>query len=191
MNSSDLVYVTRNNLLTTEWRWEISEEGINLTQLSGIQLIKWDNIREIRLQYAPTRFIANRYTCAINQHSGGTIWFSSHYYQGFNDFRNDGLTYAKFVTKLIETVGQKNPNCNFTSGSGRLYYLFNLSVMIFTGFLLVVIAKLLLALGLTWMVGVKLLMIFFLIPRALRWLRYNHGQNFNGSSIPVGLLPEK
>ena len=190
MNSST-VYETRNNLLFTPWRWEITEEGINLTQLSGVQSIKWDNIREIRLQYAPTRFIADRYTCAVNLHSGGTVWFSSHYYLSFNNFRNDGLAYAQFVKKLIETVAQKSPTCSFRSGAGTLSYLLNLAVMIFTGGMLVVIGMLLMALGLTWMVGVKLLVIFFLIPRALRWLRHNHGQSFTASSIPMGMLPQE
>lgn len=74
MDSSN-VYETRNNLLTLPVRWEIKEEGINLTQSSGVNLIKWDNIREIRLQYAPARYIANRYTCAVNLNSGGRFGF--------------------------------------------------------------------------------------------------------------------
>lgn len=189
--SSGAVYVTRNNVLTSESRWEITSEGVCLSQLSGTQTINWGNIREIRLLYAPTRYVANRYTCAINLHSGGTLWFSSHYYVGFTNFRNEGLAYAQFVEKLIKVTAEKCPSCRFTSGAGVLSYLLNLVVMIFTVFVLFVIAGLLMSLGLTWVVAIKLIVIIFLIPRALRWLKYNRGQSFNSNNIPTGLLPPR
>jgi hypothetical protein len=153
--------------------------------------IAWSDIREIRLQYAPTRYIAKRYTCEINLHSGGSVWFSSHRVAGLRDSEDHGAEYDRFVRKLLQRTIAHNPECHLVSGAGILSYTSKLLVTVFAAWMLYVLFKLSMAFGLTWLAVVKLTVAAFLTPRLLRWLRVSRGATFSLYNIPQGVLPSR
>lgn len=186
-----LQYQTRNNQLSPPTTWSLDEEGIRMTNQAVDSLIVWKDIREIRLQYAPTRYIANRYTCQINLHSGGSAWFSSHYVDGSFTEEDRGREYDRFVRELMNQTVVHNPACRLTSGAGAWSYFSKLLIMSFSAWMLFVLFKLFMAFGLTWLAVLKLTVVAFLMPRLLRWLKVSKGTRFTVHTIPAGLLPSQ
>ena len=184
-------YSTQNNALNPPTEWVLADNGIRMSNKAVDSLIAWTDIREIRLQYAPTRYIANRYTCEINLHSGGSVWFSSHRVAGLLDSEDHGAEYDRFVRKLLQRTIAHNPECRLVSGAGILSYTSKLLVTVFAAWMLYVLFKLSMAFGLTWLAVVKLTVAAFLAPRLLRWLRVSRGATFSLYNIPPGVLPSR
>ncbi len=183
-------YETKNNILTESCLWAIAENGLIIKSETTDRFLSWKEINQIRLRYAPTRYVANRFTCELQTTHGDKIWFSSHYFKGFANFEDQTRCYKEFVMLLIQKLMLNNNSCQFVSGAGNLNYYFNLLVMIFSAFLLVVILNFIFLLGLPWLAIFKLFLIFYYTPRAIKWLQVSKMKNFNPQEIPVGLLPK-
>lgn len=184
-----LIYHTRNNQLSPATTWTLDETGVRMTNTAVDTRIDWSEIREIRLQYAPTRYIANRYTCQINLVSGGSVWFSSHHVDGSFSEEDRGQEYERFVRELMKQAVAHNPSCRLASGAGAWSYFSKLLIMSFSTWMLFVLFKLFMAFGLTWLAVLKLTVVALLVPRLLRWLKVSKGKSFTVYSIPPGVLP--
>lgn len=188
---SSLKYVTKNNILTDETTWLLNVDGISLHSSKNevIASFSFKDIAQIHLQYAPTRYVDNRYTCKLVLEDGRTFWFSNHYFNGVLNFVEHSKEYSAFVRQLALNSAANNSNCKFIIGSGRIGYFLNVVVLIFTAIMLIVAFQLIMALGLTWMIVIKLAVIATLMPRAIRWIKRNKYQTFLPQQIPNELLP--
>jgi hypothetical protein len=104
------------------------------------------------------------------------------------DFEDRSASYRDLVVALIRRTDACNPACRMVTGTSMWNWLLS------SGFLLVALGFLALALiymwsAVGWLVLVKLMVILFLLPTAIRWVVKNRPAGFSARDIPENLLP--
>jgi len=185
-----LVYRFRRSVLENEATWTLGPEAIERAE-QGAQpfYIPYRDITELRLSYDPTRFDTDRYRCDVTARRLRHPIMSTSYVSVGN-FENRNETYVPFVRSLIARAAAVAPNCRFRAGKRPwaywLQHIFLLSMLILLG---VVIATMS-GLGVSGMVAVKLGIIAFYIPVAIKYAHYNLPRNITPDSIPAEVLPK-
>lgn len=188
---TEVSYATRNNAFTPAVVWTLCGDRLRREDGKGRPRETWlRDVRAVQLQYAPTRPERNRYRCRITLSNGTKLEFFNRTYRGVYDFEDTSEAYAKFVTALHAELSRHARDCRFQAGSSAGSYWGNFALLV--AICVVVLGALLffLSAGLFWVAAIKVVLIVFYLPTAIRWLRRSKPQFYIPGSIPTTVLPE-
>lgn len=182
-------YATRNNAFVPARTYVVAGDQL-LIEMTGFasNLVPMHEISEVNLAFAPTRPERNRYRCTLRTTKQKIVFFNRTY-RGIYDFPQTNPEYVAFVRALHGALLLHNPSCRFTAGSSVAVYALNIAILIFVFAMLVLLGVFLFTIGLTAIVVVKVLIILFYIPTALRWAKKNRPRKYDPRTIPDDLLP--
>jgi len=145
--------------------------------------------KRLRLEFSATRFQRNRYRCRLSNPGGYVAVIQNDHFKGMADFEDRSASYRELVVALIRRTSACNPGCRMITGTSMWNWLLSSGFLLLTfGFLAVVMFFMWTAVG--WLVIVKLMVILFLLPTAIRWIMKNRPATFSAQSIPENLLPK-
>lgn len=146
-------------------------------------------IVRLRLSYDPSRFQTNRFRCHLYNANGKCGVIQNDSYRGMADFEDRSESYVALVRALIPRIASLSPRCTFRSGTSNLNWwvqaIFLLGVF---SLLFLVMFALYTAIG--PLVIVKLVIIAFFVPVAIRWFLRNKPKAFDPQEIPDAMLPK-
>lgn len=180
----------RASVVEKETRWAI-QGNLLVKSVEGMPdyQIPLESLREIRLQFAPTRYQTKRYVCHLHDSRGKCAAFQSGHYVGFANFADRGDSFRKLVLTLISRRFAIGGSCRYIGGTSMINWLFQSAI--FIGSLCMLAAAFYFfwsAVG--WMALFKLALIAWLVPVAWNWVRRNRPRDFDPENIPEGLLPD-
>jgi hypothetical protein len=181
-------YTVRRNALETARTWTVDDRGLSWHGGPQDGHCDFSEIASIRLEYGATRFDAARFLCSVSRFNGWTEQIVSSEYTGFADFTDRRTDYVPFVRTLIAATAAANPKCRFIAGSGNGRYWLNIAALAFSA-IVVVLAAVSFGIPLTAVIVAKAIVILFLLPRAIAWIRRNKPHPFDPGNIPADVLP--
>ena len=195
MLTDALTHRARTSILEQETVWRLTPDALEREQVlkdgKGLTVrYPYQDIREIRLSFAPSRFDRARYRCEFQLKNGTLVSILSTHYAGFASFEDRGASYAPLVRGLIERVAAANPACKFHAGKlpgaywGEQIFLF-LMVL-----LLVFVIGAVGGASLSTLVLVKLGILVTYIPLMILYTRKNWPRSFDPTAIPPDLIPD-
>jgi hypothetical protein len=161
--------------------WE--EEG---AKLDGVF---YDDIAEIRLAFAPTRFARNRYRAQIIFREGGMAELFNTDYQGIGNFPEQNEAYAAFLRELHRRVAAAGKVTVFRKGNSTLGYVLNLALTVFIFAMIALAFVLLTTIGLIWIAAIKLAIVIFFVPTLVRYIRRAKPATYDPLNLPADVLP--
>lgn len=181
-------YTVRRNALETARAWAVDDKGLSWQGGPQSGHFDFSEIATIRLEYGATRFDAARFVCSVCRFNGWTEQIVSTEYSGLADFTDRKADYVPFVRALITATAAANPKCQFVAGSGTGRYWLNIAALVFSA-VVIIFAALSFGIPLIAVIVAKAVVILFLLPRALAWVRRNKPRSFDPASIPAEVLP--
>jgi Flp pilus assembly protein TadB len=146
------------------------------------------DVMQIRLEYAPGRFVEKMYRCEVRTR-GGKVWhLQSQHFAGIAQFEDKGEAYRDFIENLITRVASQQTQCQFVSGVSWVSWLFN-SLFLCGSLCALALVVFFLWVAVGWWAILKMLIIAFFLPRAFLWVTRNRPQAFDPRQIPANLLP--
>lgn len=180
----------RVSALEPERLWRLLGDTLWMTADGEADLaIPLSGIHEVRLAYEPTRFQSNRFRCYIEGTSGRRATLQNEHFAGFASFDDRTDTYLDLVRALIPRTARANPSCAFKTGTSPLNWWMQAAFLAVCSAILALALVFLYAV-IGWLVIVKLILLAFLVPMAVRWFRKNRPGTFTPDAIPSGLLPK-
>lgn len=183
-----LSYAARNHAFTPAV--ELAIEGAVLWRVDGAgppQAIALAAVREVWLEFCPTRPERNRYRCRVVLAGGRAVEFFNRTYRGVYDFHDTSADYVEFVHALVAAIASSS--CRFVAGAdGGRYALSVAGFLVAVGAVALVLVFALTT-GLWWLVLAKAALIAFYLPAAWGWLRRNREQVFAPNAVPTDVLP--
>ena len=186
--SDAIAYTVRRSALEAERTWTVDDKGLSWTDPKRPGHFDFGEITEIRLHWQASRADLSRYTCHVRRFNGWTETIVSTHYDGPMQFPDRREHYVPFVTELVRRTAVANPRCIFRAGPSAFAYFGSLFIML-VGFGLLAMVILTIGIAFTWLILVKLAIIAFFLPFALRWLKVNRPRRFTPHDIPQGVLP--
>lgn len=184
-------YATRNHAFAKETTWVLDGDTLRVEDGAGPpRMMALRDIASVRLEFSPTRFERNRFRCRLKPRNGAALEFFNWRYAGLANFPDTSAEYVPFVRELVAALLRHAPGCRFQGGVTWLSYTLNL---LLTGFVLVCLALVSLFLyqnSLSWLIGLKVLILIFYVPTLVYWLKRNRPRTFVPPTIPDELLPE-
>ncbi len=150
----------------------------------------YDEISEVRLAFAPTRFDTNRYRAQVIFREGGMAEMFNTTYRGMMDFPEQNVAYVAFILALHECLATHGRDVAYRYGNTTGAYIGNWLLTIFIGVMLVVIAMMLVAWGVFWLAILKLVVIVAMLPTLLRYMRSAKPGAYDPRAIPDTVLPK-
>ena len=189
-----ITHRVRTSILEQETVWRLTPDALEREQVlkDGKSLTvryPYQDIREIRLSFAPTRVDRLRYRCDFQLKNGVLVAILSTHYAGFADFEDRAATYTPLVRGLIERVAAANPACKFEAGKRPGTYWGEHIFLFLMVLLLVFVIGAVGGASLSTLVMVKLGIVVFYIPVMILYTRKNWPRSFEPSAIPDDLLP--
>jgi hypothetical protein len=179
--SNAFVKMRRYTLTDDAMTWE--EEG---KPLDGVF---YDDISEIRLAYAPTRWETNRYRAQIIFRQGGMAELFNVDYRGFADFAQLNDEYVAFLRELHRRLADKSVPVVLRKGNSAAAYVGNIALAALIAVGLAAIFVVLVTIGLAWLAIVKLMVILFFIPTLIRYMQRAKPGTYDPRAIPDDMLP--
>lgn len=180
----------RSSALEPERTWKLTGDTLHACNRGGPDLtIPLANIREVRLTYEPTRFQTNRYRCHLTHTSGQRTVLQNEHFAGIASFEDRTASYLELLHALIPRTAAANPSCVFKTGTSPMNWWLQAAFLTLC-FALLALALVFLYTAIGWLVVVKLVILAFLIPVAVRWFRRNRPGTFTPDAIPTGMLPQ-
>lgn len=179
-------YRLRRHALEDECRWQLAADALECHAGNGrVQRWPYAALREVRLQYDPTRFNPDNYVCLLTLADGGSLRLPSTHYLGVGRFESRAGSYRPFIAALTARVAAASPGCRFAAGPRPARY--------WGGQLLQFAALLLLAV----VIGVSgtvpplflLMLVVIYLPLAWHYGRRNRPQDFSPPQLPATVLP--
>lgn len=181
-------YAVRRSALEQERVWSVGAGGFSWSAPDKAGHFDFNEIATIRLRWTGSRFDHARYACDVIRFNGWTETVVSTHYDGPARFSDRAASYRSFIDALVRRTAEANPACRFLAGSSVAGYALNL-VAAAAGLLLLVVVLLAIGLPITLLIAVKLALLAFLVPLALRWLKQNRPRSFLPHAIPADVLP--
>lgn len=186
--SGQYSYAVRRNAFEPERTWTVGTTGLSWSATDKSGHFDFKDITSIRLEWTGSRFDHARYACHVRRFNGWTETIVSTHYDGPAQFADRADNYRTFVSALVRQTAAANPSCVFHAGSGILHYAFNV-VFMTASLALLALVMFTIGIPLHWLILAKLLVIAFLLPLALRWVKKNRPRQFPASAIPADVLP--
>lgn len=185
-----LSYHARLNVLESEHTYRLAPDALVIDHGDGAppEVVRFEDVSQVRLRYFPTRFQRNRFECVLTVPYRGQFRIGSEFCRGVMDFEDRGPEYRAFVRELCPRLADQGGGTRFLSG--RPVW----ALIAESSFLLAMVALLAVALVLVgglfgllpWMrVGL------LAVSLPLLWLYYrrNRPGTFAPRDIPADLLP--
>lgn len=186
---SESEYRVRLHAFEQERVWRVGPEGLSWDGGDKQGHFPFSDIRSIRLSYTPTRFDFARYRCSVTRFNGWREEIVSTSYAGIGSFEDRAQDYGHFVRSLVAYAAKGNPAIRFEAGESHIKYWGSIAILV-GAFALLALVIFSIGFNSTWIIVAKLVVIAFLFPVCLRWMRKNRPQRFDSGSIPPYLLPE-
>lgn len=159
-----IAYGKRENLFEKgERRWVVESGGLRQSWPQGGDLVlRWADVREIRLTYAPTRFKTWRHKLILRGPAGAWVIDNVHF-AGIGSFEDRTEAFAPFVLACVERVAALAPGATARLGSAPLAYW---AQLLFVGAAFALLALVVVALPVSFsgMVWVKLALVAAMLP---------------------------
>lgn len=183
-------YATRNNALTPTVVWKLRGDRLRREDGKGPpREVALEDVQAVQLEYAPTRPERNRYRCRITLRNATRLELYNRTYRGVYDFDDTSAAYVEFVQALHAALSKHSPGCRFVSGASAASYAVNVGVLaLVVAVLLGALAFFALA-GMLWVVLIKILLIVFYLPSAIKWVQRNKPKGYRADAIPADVLP--
>lgn len=184
----DTTYTVRRNVLENPRHWTLDATGLGWDDGKTKGHFDFGEIAAIRLEWGGTRYDTARHLCSVIRFNGWTEQIVSTEYVGLADFTDRKHDYVPFVKALVAATAAANPKCRFIAGSSAAKYWVNVAALVFS---LVVIAAAALLIGIpfTAVIIAKGVVIAFLLPLAISWVKRNRPRVFDPQAIPAEVLP--
>jgi hypothetical protein len=181
-----LRYATRNHAFAPPTTWVLDGEVLRIEEdQRPARELRLVTMRELRLEFTPSRPDPNRYRCRLTLDLGQTVEFYNRTYAGVYDFRDTSADYVSFVHALVAAVSLHSPGCRLVAGCSGLSFWLNFALLIGVGMAVALVFIFFLSKGLLWVVAM-----LFCIPIAIKWVRSNKPCSFKPDAVPTGVLPE-
>lgn len=184
----ELEYVCRRSALEKERRWFLRTDSFGWVAEDFRDECPFVEVMQIRLEYAPGRFVEKMYRCEVRMRSGKAWHLQSQHFAGLAQFEDRGEIYRDWVENLISRVSAQQPQCRFVCGVSWLSWLFN-SLFLCGSLLLLAMVLFFLWTAVGWWAILKMLIIAFFLPRAFLWITRNRPKPFDPRQIPREMLP--
>jgi len=183
-------YPTRNHAFVPATTWVIDGAELRLEDDKGPpRVIALAEITEVRLEFAPTRPERNRFRCRLTLRGRQTIEFYNRTYAGVYDFRDTSAGYRAFVQALTAALAQHAPGCRCLAGALPAIFWINNAILGVVAIAVIAAMFFFITVGNFWVVIIKLLLVAFYTPVAVRWFQKNRPREFVLPAIPQELLP--
>jgi hypothetical protein len=183
-----LSYTVRRNALESARTWTLDQTGLGWSDDKTQGHFKFGEISTIRLEWGATRFDGRRFLCSVSRFNGWMEQIVSTEYSGLADFTDRKDDYLPFVRALVAATAAANPSCRFVAGSSLGKYWVNLASLAFA-VAVIAIAAVSIGIPLTAVVVAKGIVIAFLLPLAISWVRRNRPRPFDPQAIPADVIP--
>lgn len=186
---SESEYRVRLHAFEQERVWRVGPEGLSWDGGDKKGHFPFSEISSIRLSYTPTRFDFARYRCSVTRFNGWREEIVSTSYAGIGSFEDRAPDYGRFVRSLVAYAAMGNPAIHFEAGESHIKYWGSIAILV-GAFALLALVIFSIGFNSTWIIVAKLVVIAFLFPICLRWMRKNRPHRFDPGSIPAYLLPD-
>lgn len=146
-------------------------------------------IAGVRLDFNPTRPEPHRYRCILTLRNGRELHLLNRTYAGIYDFRDTSPEYVRFIRQLHAALAQHSPNCRFSAGASRASYLFSGLCLVFAALAVIGALVFFVTVGLIWIAAIKVLLVLFFTPTAIKWMQRNQPRLYQPGEIPDDVLP--
>jgi hypothetical protein len=186
------VYSRRSSVLDKgEWTWTLDEAGIRESNPRGDRsLIRWEDVAQVRLAFAPTEYKPWRHLLELKLRSGGALTIDNAHFRGVADFEDRSAAYRRFVEAVMGQLRLRRPNVKVRIGSSPSAYWLQMG---FVAAALALAGGLLMTLqgpdipGIVW---IKLAIIAVGMPVLfVQWARSSYPRSGDIDSIPASALP--
>ena len=167
----------------------VVESGVALIAAGTATIIPFERVAAVQLWFDPTRFDAERYRCRISARNGEEILFQSSTCTGLGSFTAQSDDYRAVVLDLHARLAVHGGEVRYMAGVGGLRYAANVGCV---GLVLLVLGVVLLTVGFSLLgpfAFIQLLVMAWLTPRAVRWVRRNRPVAYLPTAIPAQVLP--
>lgn len=187
-------YQKRNDLFKdTSHRWQAGDEGILETAPGKPdRLIRWEDVTDMRLQYAPTRFKRWRHVFSLNTAKGERMEIDNVHFRGVADFEDRSAEYAAFVREALARFALRFPKKRLGLGASPASYIFQVLWMgIAFYFLVMVLLVFPLPVGSAAAgIAIKLALISFFLPTVVRWVIKSFPRQVRVDEVPETAFPK-
>ena len=186
----DITYSVKQDAFTKEIVFCIDDDKLSAS-INGVIVNKIDLIKivQVRMKYAPTRYVKNKFVMEVKDLSGQSITISKAHYLSLGKFEDRGNEYREFVLQLHKKLANVNNICKFTSGATQSAYTINFISLLFVIFILIFTLFFMIATGLYFIIVMHLIFIIYYLPASLKFIKVNKPKNYFPNSIPNYLLP--
>ena len=183
-------YSTRNDALSKPTTLTLVADTLRIeVEGSTARSIPLSTVEELRLSFAPTGAEHARFRASLRAAREREIVFFNRRYRGLYDFEDTSAEYVAFLRELHLELAARAPACRFVAGCGGLRYLVNVLALAIAALAVLGAVVYFLIVGLVWLVLLKLVLIAFALPTALRWLARNKPRGYAPRAIPSDVLP--
>jgi len=184
-----VAHSARRSVLEQEITWTVDGVALIRTEKGIAKSYALTDVRAIRIAYDPTRVDQARHWCDVTFNSGFVQRIVSTHYCGFADFEDRGKSYSALVRALVAAVANINPACTFEAGKKKSVYIAEIAFMAVALMFLVWVLLLTAGMGVSEIVGIKLVLLAAMLPTLRSYLRKNWPRRFHADSIPDNALP--
>lgn len=169
----------------------VVEDGMLIAHEEGKQDTRWNlnDITKVNLRYDPTRFCRNRFKMMLQNKSGNDLTVSNVSFKGFADFDDQSDLYRQFVEFLHTSLVAQGTDTRFQGGLSKMSYRLHWVLTGVAAVALVFAAVAFFALGLSWLILIKICLIAFYLPTLLAFMRRGRPTSYEADAIPDQLLP--
>jgi hypothetical protein len=111
--------------------WRIEPDAlVHAFPAGGEFRLPWNEVRRVRLRFAPTEYKPWRYLFSVNGKRGRGISFDNGHYVSIGEFENRSLAFSAFANAVLDKVAERAPGAKLYLGSSVLNYVALLSSML-------------------------------------------------------------
>lgn len=182
-------HVVRVSALEKECTWKLHGDTLWIAPVGQPDIpISLAGVVTLRLSYDPSRFQTNRFRCHLYNANGKCGMIQNDSYKGIAEFEDRSESYVTLVRALIPRIASLNPRCVFKAGTSNLNWWAH--AIFLTGvFSLLFLVMIALYSAIGPLVIIKLIIIAFFVPVAIRWFIRNKPKPFDPQRIPEKILP--
>lgn len=190
--TATLSYHARLNVLENERVYRLAPEALVIDYLDGAQpeVVRLEDVSQVRLRYFPTRFQWNRFECILTVPGRGEFKIGSEFYKGVMQFENRALQYRIFVIELCRRLADCGSGARFVAGRPTW------ALVAESAFLLSMVMLLVVALTLVGgVIGAfpltRLALVAVSLPLLWMYYKRNRPRVFDPRDVPLELLPKE
>lgn len=186
-------YRKRDNVFEKgESEWRVEPDALVYRNPSGGEKhLPWNDVKQVRIQYAPTRMKTQRYLFEIVGKHGRQFSIDSMHFVGIANFEERSATYTPFVRAALEKVKEQSPDAPVYLGASPASYLMQVVfvTIAFAAFaaLFFIIPVFDVMSGTGW---VKLAIVLLALPFFFRWLYTAYPREADLNNLPDYVLPK-